>query len=140
MIELHDLMSDESIDSVTSPDKSCSTSKIRATSKKSSSNNVVYSSPNIKRLLKEQPEKYTLVNNDKINYAKPSPCWNQFGLPAERDENDRINVIKNYATCRSCYITYRYTYGSTKSLNSHKCPQESSTTSSPSCRYIDDNF
>ncbi len=46
-------------------------------------------------------------------------------------------IIKNFATCRSCYKTYIYTHGSTKSLNSHKCSKEpSSTSSSPSFRYF----
>ena len=80
------------------------------------------------------------MNNDKTHHAKPSPCWIQFALPAVKDENDHSIVIKNYATCRSCYTTYRYTYGSTKSLNAHKCPKESSTANSPSSRYFDKHF
>ena len=67
-MELHDSSSDESIVGVPSADMPCSSPEMCATS-----NNTVYNSLNIKRLLKGQPEKYRLVNNDKINHAKPAP-------------------------------------------------------------------
>ena len=92
-------------------------------------------------LLKEQPEKYVLVENHKVNHVKPSPCWKQFALPAVKDENSRSVVIKNFAACRSCYTTYAYTNGSTKSLNSHRCFKEPSLTSPPaSSMYFDGNL
>jgi hypothetical protein len=53
---------------------------------------------NIKTLLKEQPEKYVLVENHKVNHVKPSPCRNRFALPAVNDENDRSIIIKNFAS------------------------------------------
>ncbi|CAF0930039.1 unnamed protein product [Adineta ricciae] len=90
-----------------------------------------YDAINIKKLLKDQPTKYVLVDNKNVNHAKPSPCWKKFGLPAIRDENNRDSVINKFASCRSCFTTYTYTHGSTKSLNSHKCPKELPFTSSP---------
>ncbi|CAF4932680.1 unnamed protein product [Rotaria sp. Silwood1] len=70
-----------------------------------------------------------------VNHAKPSSCWNRCAVPAVKDENNRHIVIKNFATCRSCYATYVFTYGSTKSLNSHKCVKElSSISTSPSTK------
>ena len=69
--------------------------------------------------LKKQPGKYTLVDDQRTNYTKPSTCWNQFALPAVKDENNRHIIIKNFATCRSSYKTNTYTHGSTKSLNLH---------------------
>ncbi|CAF5125695.1 unnamed protein product, partial [Rotaria sp. Silwood1] len=116
MIELHDLSLDELLDSTTSnTDRSFS---------------IISSS-----LGQYSSRKYVLVDNHKVNHAKPSPCWNQFALPVVKDENNRDIVIKNFATCRSCYATYVFTYGSTKSLNSHKCVKElSSISTSPSTK------
>ncbi|CAF5095494.1 unnamed protein product, partial [Rotaria sp. Silwood1] len=126
MIGLPDLSLDKSIDSTTSnTDRSFSI--ISSSLDQYSSSNVKYNPSNIKILLKKQPEKYVLVDNHKVNHAKPSPCWNRFALPVVKNENNRHIVIKNFATCRSCYALYVFTYGSTKSLNSHKYVKESSS-------------
>ncbi|CAF5015705.1 unnamed protein product [Rotaria sp. Silwood1] len=132
MIGLPDLSLDESLDSTTSnTDRSFSI--ISSSLRQYSSSHVKYNPSNIQILLKEQPEKYVLVDNYKVNHAKLSSCWNRFPLPSVKDENNRNIVIKNFATYRSCYATYAFTYGSTKSLNSHKCVKESSSIStSPS--------
>ncbi|CAF1148186.1 unnamed protein product [Rotaria sordida] len=141
MIELHDLCPDESLDSTSSSNTDHSSSIIASSLGQCSSSNIKYNPLNIKLFLKEQPEKYLLVDNHKVNNSKPSPCWNRFALPAVKIENNRNVVIKNFATCRSCYATYVYTYGSTKSLNSHKCTKESSSTStSPSTKSPSLNF
>jgi hypothetical protein len=55
--------------------------------------------------LKNQPEKYTLVDNRRVNTVKPSPCWTRFALPAVKDENHQNIIIEKFATCRSCYIS-----------------------------------
>jgi hypothetical protein len=133
MIELNDLSSDES-DGVVSNVNHVS-SNACASPGQCSSNSIIYNACNIKTFLKEQPAKYVLVENHKVNHVKPSPCWNRFALPAIKDENDRSIIIKNFASCRSCHTTYAYTYGSTKSLNAHKCFKELSSISSPSSRY-----
>ncbi|CAF2801081.1 unnamed protein product [Rotaria sp. Silwood2] len=134
MIELHDLSPDESLDSTAPSNTDHSSSIITSSLGQCSSSNIKYNPSNIKLLLKEQPEKYVLVDNHKVNTSKPSPCWNRFALPAVKNEINRNVVIKNFATCRSCYATYVYTYGSTKSLNSHKCSKESSISTSPSTK------
>ncbi|CAF1594607.1 unnamed protein product [Rotaria sp. Silwood1] len=135
MIELHDLSPDESLDSTASSNTDRSSSIISSSLGQCSSTNIKYNPSNIKMFLKEQPEKYVLVDNHKVNCSKPSPCWTRFALPAVKDENNRNIVIKNFATCRSCYSTYAFTCGSTKSLNSHKCTKESSSIStSPSTK------
>jgi hypothetical protein len=134
MIELHDLCFDEPNDSAS--DSICLSSVACRSPVPLSSNSVRYDPSSIKTLLKEQPEKYILVDNRKSNPSKPSACWKRFALPAMKDENDRTVVIKNFASCRSCYTTYTYTYGSTKSLNSHKCPKDlASTPCRSSSRY-----
>jgi hypothetical protein len=138
MIELHDLSSDdETFDSISSSNKTRLSSNVCDSPGQYSSDAVKYNTLNIKTFLKEQPEKYVLMENHKVNHVKPSPCWNRFALPAVKDENDHSIVIKNFATCRSCYTTYSYTLGSTKSLNSHKCSKDpASTSSSPSFKYF----
>ena len=109
---------------------SCSPSSISPSLGQNSSNNITYNAINIKNFLKERPEKYVLVENQKVNHVKPSQCWNRFSLPAVKDENNRNIIIKNFAICRSCYTTYAYTQRSAKSLNSHKCYKESLSPSS----------
>ena len=108
------LSSDESSDNVLPLDGSCSSSNISPSLGQHSSNNITYNAINIKNFLKEQPEKYVLVENQKVNHVKPSQCWNRFAPPAVKDENNRNIIIKNFASCRSCYTTYAYTQGSTK--------------------------
>ena len=127
MIELSDTLSDEPFDNTTAfdPFESVCTSFHQT-----SSLNMKCNSSNIKIFLKEQPEKYTLVDNNKVNHVKPSACWSCFALPAAKDENNQSTIIKSFASCRSCFTTYTYTYGSTKSLNLHKCLKESLFTSS----------
>jgi hypothetical protein len=39
-----------------------------------SSSSIIYNACNIKTFLKEQPEKYVVVVNHKVNHVKPSPC------------------------------------------------------------------
>ena len=126
MIELHDLTSDDdNFDTTTSSSSNLPPSTNCLSPGQIPSGAIRYNTFNIQTLLKEQPAKYVFVENQKIHQVKPSPCWNRFALPAVKDENDRNVIIKNFATCRHCYTTYSYTYGSTKSLNSHKCSKES---------------
>ena len=129
MIELNDLSSDESFDDTVSSNVDRSPSMVRSSLDESQSSNLKYNTSNIKIFLKEQPEKYTLVDNQRINHTKPSACWNQFALPEVKDKNNLHIIIKKFATCRFCYKTYTYTHGSTKSLNLHKCSKQSSSIS-----------
>lgn len=131
LINLCDLSSDdETCDTVASSDKIDSISTACDSPGRSSTDSIQYTTSNIRMFLKEQPEKYVLVDNHKVNPTRPAPCWNRFALPAMKNENGRSVVIKNFATCRSCYTTYSFTLGSTKSLNFHKCAP--SISSSPS--------
>ncbi|CAM2707904.1 unnamed protein product [Rotaria socialis] len=124
MIELCDLSSDESFDSTTPSIISHSSSSVCASVDQCSSLNIKYNASNIKMFLKEQLDKYMLVDNHKLNNWKPSVCWSRFALPAVKDENNQNIIIQNFASCRFCYTTYAFTHGSTKSLNSHKCLKE----------------
>ena len=114
-IESHDAsfdeLSDATLNSIRVSPTSCDSTARRP------SDSAKYDPSSIKMLLKEQPEKFALVDNRKMNPAKPSPCWKRFAFPAVKDENDRSVIIRNLASCRSCFTTYTYEYGSTKSLN-----------------------
>ena len=81
MIELNDLSSDESFDDTVSSNADRSPSIVRSSLDESQSSNLKYNTSNIKMFLKEQPEKYTLVDYQRINHTKPSACWNQFAFP-----------------------------------------------------------
>jgi hypothetical protein len=131
MIQFYDLSSDELDDAESNASRV--SSNACASSGQGSSNSVTYNASNIKRFLKEQPEKYVLLENHKVNHVKPSPCWDRFALPAVNDETDRSIIIENFASCRSYFTTYAYTHGSTKSLNLHKCFKEPSSTLSRYC-------
>ncbi|CAF1069619.1 unnamed protein product [Adineta ricciae] len=138
MIELCDLSADdETCDVVTSSntidstlDKIGSSPNTCRSPGQNSTDSIIYNISNIKRFLKEQPDKYVLVGNHKVNPTKPADCWNRFSLLAVKDETGGNTVIKNFATFRSRYTTYPFNIGSTKSLNSHICAP--STSSSPS--------
>lgn len=142
MIELCDISSDDETGDTTissdqinsSLDKTGLCSNACDSPNRSSKDLIEYNTSNIKSFLKEQPDKYVLVDNHKVNPIKPAACWKRFALPAIKNEAGLSIVIKNFATCRSCYTTYSFTLGSTKSLNSHKCAP--STSSSPSFRCL----
>jgi hypothetical protein len=136
MIEIDELLLDESPDVISLSETSDLSLNAGGLLSQSSIGDIKYNALNIKTFLKKQPEKYVLVNNRKVNTVKPSPCWTRFALPEIKDENHRNIIIEKFATCRSCYTTYSYINGSTKSLNAHKCPNDpaspSSTQSLPS--------
>lgn len=133
IIELCDISSDdEAIDDVSSTNKIDSSPNTCHSPGQNSVAAIKYTSSNLKLFLRQEPEKYVLVENHKVNLNKPAACWNQFALPAIKNENGSNTIIRGFATCRSCYTTYSHTLGSTKSLNSHKCA--SSTSSSPSSK------
>lgn len=135
MIDLCNLSSDdETFDNISSSDKSGPSSTVCDSPGQSSTHDIKYNTSNIKTFLREQPEKYVLVENRKVNQTKPAACWSRFALPAMKDENSCNTIIRNFAVCRSCYTTCSYTLGLTKSLNSHKCAP--STYSSSSFRYF----
>ena len=123
MIEMHDLSSETHQSPLSAG----------GSSPRCSAGDIKDNTLNIKSFLKKRPEKYVLVENDRANTSKPSPCWTRFALPAIQDENKPSVIIEKFASCRSCYTTYTYTNGSTKSLNGHKYLKEPSSSRSPSC-------
>jgi hypothetical protein len=87
MTELYDLSSDESFDTISSSTTIHPSSTTCASPGQPSSSVIKYNTSNIKMFLREQLEKYLLVENPKVNHVKPSPCWNRFAFPAVKDEN-----------------------------------------------------
>jgi hypothetical protein len=87
-----------------------------------SSTPVKYTSAGIKRFLLHNKNNYKIMSNpDKRAIAA---CWNKFGLPAMRmnnDEEEKFSIIKGFASCKSCFETYFYNDSSTTILNGHRC-------------------
>jgi hypothetical protein len=71
MIELHDLSSDESDGAVSNVNHVSSNAYI--SSGQCSSSSIIYNACSIKTFLKEQPGKYVLVENHKVNHVEPFP-------------------------------------------------------------------
>lgn len=74
MIEINDSSSDESTDVVFSTETAHSSSDVGSSSTLCSIESIKYDALSIKHFLKNQPEKYTLVDNLRTNTVKPSPC------------------------------------------------------------------
>lgn len=79
-IELHDSFSDELSDATLNSSRVSSTSCDSPA--RLPSDAVKYDPSSIKMLAKEQPEKYVLINNQKMNSTKTPPCWKWFASPA----------------------------------------------------------
>jgi hypothetical protein len=78
MIEINDLSSDESSDVVLSIETAHPSSDTGGSLPECSIGEMKYDASNIKFSLKNQPEKYRLVDNPIVNTVKPSPCWTRF--------------------------------------------------------------
>ena len=65
--------------------------------------------------LKHKKQHYTIL--DKKPRAK---CWSIFGVSAKILGKDKYEIIKNFASCKTCYQTYSYS-STTTMLTNHKC-------------------
>ncbi|CAF3832566.1 unnamed protein product [Rotaria magnacalcarata] len=74
-----------------------------------------YTRESIMLALKYKPKEYTTVK--KKSKAK---CWSKFGLPAKIIGPGKFEIIKNFASCTSCFQTYSYS-SSTTTISNHKC-------------------
>lgn len=74
-----------------------------------------YTTDSITAYLKYKKTHFTIV--DKSSGAS---CWKQFGLPAKILGPNKYEIIKRFASCKSCYQTYSYS-SSTTTLSHHKC-------------------
>ncbi|CAF1124375.1 unnamed protein product [Rotaria sordida] len=59
--------------------------------------------------------KYTIVEK-----KSKAICWSTFGLPAKIIGPNKYEIIKNFASCKSCFQTYSYS-SSTTTMSNHKC-------------------
>ena len=80
-----------------------------------SSFNERYTTGSISAYLKYKKTHFTIV--DKNSAAS---CWKQFGLPAKTLGPNKYEIIKRFASCKSCYQTYSYSF-TTTTLSNHKC-------------------
>ncbi len=56
-----------------------------------------------------------------VDKKSKTPIWSVFGLPAKIVGKDKYEIIKKFASCKSCYQTYSYS-STTSTLSHHKCP------------------
>ena len=76
----------------------------------------IYTTEIVTLCLKHKKQHYTIL--DKKSRAK---CWSVFGVPAKILGKDKYEIIKNFASCKTCYQTYSYSSTAT-TLTNHKCP------------------
>ncbi|CAF1533718.1 unnamed protein product [Adineta ricciae] len=90
---------------------------------KSTGSAPTYTSVSIKRLLTHEKTRYRVECNP--SKRATAPCWKVFGFPAmlSNESENQFEIIPGFASCRSCFETYRYIDSSTANLNSHVCPR-----------------
>ncbi|CAF1402498.1 unnamed protein product [Adineta ricciae] len=90
---------------------------------KSTGSAPTYTSVSIKRLLTHEKTRYLVECNP--SKRATAPCWKVFGFPAmlSNESENQFEIIPGFASCRSCFETYRYIDSSTANLNSHVCPR-----------------
>ena len=108
-------LSSSSISSVT-PACSSSTQSMNIDIDNVSTSNERYTTDSISAYLKYKKTHFTIV--DKNSSAS---CWKQFGLPARILGQNKYEIIKRFASCKSCCQTYSYS-STTTTLSNHKCP------------------
>jgi Hermes transposase DNA-binding domain len=88
------------------------------------------SSIEVKRSLQQNKIRYRVEPNQ--SKRATAACWKTFGFPAMMSSHDesQFEIIPGYASCKSCFETYRYVDSSTANLNSHICPRMSSANQS----------
>ncbi|CAM2726132.1 unnamed protein product [Rotaria socialis] len=92
-----------------------------------------YTRESIMLALKYKPKEYTMnlfknyvVKCDSFEIVESTItdstalCWSKFGLPAKIIGPGKFEIIKNFASCTSCFQTYSYS-SSTTAMSNHKC-------------------
>ena len=105
-----------------STDSSISLSSISTASSESISNSSSnYTSDSIKLLLKTN-DNYKVIRNKSKRVS--AACWTKMnmGFPAKKLlDKDEFTPIPGFASCFTCFETYRYVDSSTTNINSHRC-------------------
>ena len=80
-----------------------------------------YTSASIKRSLLHDQQHYRVQPNSSSRAS--AQCWKVFGFPSKmKDENsNEFTLIPGFASCKTCFETYKYMDSSTGNLNSHQC-------------------
>ena len=76
-----------------------------------------YTREKIQHLLKHNKTQYAVLDNSTNNSS--SICWSLFGFHAKLDMNGVPQKIKNFLSCKNCFITYSYVSNSTTFLKKH---------------------
>lgn len=92
-------------------------------SAKSTEPQSTYTSMSIKRLLTYEKKRYRVECNP--SKRATAPCWKVFGFPVmiSNEKENKFEIIPGFASCKTCFETYRYIDSSTANLNSHVCPR-----------------
>ncbi|CAF3915154.1 unnamed protein product [Rotaria sp. Silwood1] len=59
-------------------------------------------------------------SNQTSSCTQPTSCWSTFGLPAKIIGANKNEIIKSFASCKTCFQTYSYS-SSTTTMSNHKC-------------------
>ncbi|CAF5007126.1 unnamed protein product, partial [Rotaria sp. Silwood1] len=74
-----------------------------------------YTKESIMLALKYKKKQYTIVEK-----KSKASCWSTFGLPAKIIGANKNEIIKSFASCKTCFQTYSYS-SSTTTMSNHKC-------------------
>jgi hypothetical protein len=86
-----------------------------------------HTSSSIKRALLHDQQNYRVQSNS--SNRATAQCWKLFGFPAKMKENssNEFIVIPGFASCKTCFETYKYMDSSTGNMNSHQCSRSVSS-------------
>ncbi len=86
----------------------------------------VHSSSSIKRSLLVDKKHFRVEPNP--SKRATASCWKIFGLPAMSNDDDpsKFKILPGFASCKTCFDTYKYIDSSTGNLNSHRCCRDAS--------------
>ena len=94
----------------------------------------IHTSASLKRALLHDHQHYRVQPNSSTRAT--TQCWKAFGFPSKikEDNPNEFTIISGFASCKTCFETYKYMDSSTGNLNSHQCsrslPSDQQTLSS----------
>jgi hypothetical protein len=93
-----------------------------------------HTSASLTRALLHDQQHYRVQPNSSTRAT--AQCWKAFGFPSKikEDNPNEFTIISGFASCKTCFETYKYMDSSTGNLNSHQCsrslPSDQQTLSS----------
>jgi hypothetical protein len=88
------------------------------------SSSLVRTSASIKRSLMHDKTHFRVEPNP--SKRATAACWKVFGLPSMSTDDDpsKYETLHGFASCRTCFDTYKYIDSSTGNLNGHRCSRD----------------